>query len=264
MYYDKPSTEVSSMTDPAETLPDLVDEAKRILDAADADCVVLCLLGGVAVRLHAGEALAPQLDRPYKDLDFLTTGKGKRAASNLLVRLGYEGERNFNALNGHRRLLFHDRARERQIDVFVDSFSMCHSIPVAERITAADRLLPRAELLLTKLQVVKLNEKDMRDIVALLNHSAIGDDDDGAINMGRVAELTGSDWGLWRTTKLNLERLREQIDSYGLGAQDRDAVLSRADALWAQIQAAPKSAKWKMRSRVGDRKRWYVEPDEVG
>jgi hypothetical protein len=30
------------------------------------------------------------------------------------------------------------------------------------------------------------------------------------------------------------------------------------------IEETPKSAKWKLRDRIGDRKRWYELPEEVG
>jgi hypothetical protein len=75
--------------------------------------------------------------------------------------------------------------------------------------------------------------------------------------------LTADDWGLWRTLKLNLERVHDQIGSLSLDADAKAHVVERADALWERIEREPKSRKWRVRDRVGDRKRWYEVPDEV-
>jgi len=126
-----------------------------------------------------------------------------------------------------------------------------------------DRTIPLAELLLTKLQVFELTHKDLNDIATLLNGHDVGDADGETINGDFVAKLTADDWGLWRTVKMNLERVREQIDSLSLDAAARARVLERADAVWERIEREPKSRKWRVRDRVGDRKRWYEVPDEV-
>jgi hypothetical protein len=241
---------------------EIAAEAERILDAAHAKGVPLRLIGGLAIYLHTEEIPEP-LRRSYDDIDLTTTKSASRRTSELLVELGYEPSKEFNALQGDRRLLFRDPANDRKLDVFVDTFVMCHTIPITGRLELDDRSIPLAELLLTKLQVVELTDKDLRDIATLFNAHEIGAQDGDAINGDFVAELTADDWGLWRTVKLNLERLRDQIGSLSLADDARDRVLGRADALWERIEREPKSRKWRMRDRVGDRKRWYEVPDEV-
>jgi hypothetical protein len=241
---------------------DIVDEAERVLASARDAGVPLRLIGGLAIHRRARGDLHPALRRTYADIDMATPkGRGQDVAR-LLAELGYEPDREFNALQGHRRLLFYDVAHERKLDVFVGTFEMCHAIPVTERIDADPEIVPLAELLLTKLQVVELNEKDLRDVVALLLHFPVTRDDVG-INGPVVARLLAGDWGLWRTTRLNVERLRERIGEYALSDDERAVVLARADELWALVEAEPKSRGWRMRDRVGDRKRWYEEPEEV-
>src|SRR5919198_4705198 len=107
--------------------PDVVEEATRLLDEARGHDLQLRLLGGLAVSLHAPGGLHPALKRPYKDIDLVTRkGRGKQAAE-LLQRLGYEPNKEFNATNGHRRLLFYDTEHARQVDIFVGTFEMCHT-----------------------------------------------------------------------------------------------------------------------------------------
>jgi hypothetical protein len=178
--------------------------------------------------------------------------------------MGYQRDSVFNATNGHRRLLYYDVPHERQVDVFVGSFEMCHQIPITDRVEKDHLTVPLAELLLTKMQVVELNEKDQRDVIALLADHDVGPSDDNTVNGDFIARLLAGDWGLWRTTKMNVERIRQAIPHYDIGADVQATVRDRVDRLWQRIEAEPKSGRWKMRDRIGDRKRWYEQPEEVG
>jgi hypothetical protein len=189
--------------------------------------------------------------------------KGAGAADKLLRDAGYEPHVSFNAMHARERALFFDDAHGRQVDVFIDSFRMCHQIPLADRLNGSDRTVPLAELLLTKLQIIELNEKDVRDTVLLLHGHTVEEHDDDAVNAARVAELCAADWGLWRTITANLERCRTHLDDYELDSGDRDRIHSRFDELLGRIEDEPKSRGWKLRARVGDRKRWYELPEEV-
>jgi hypothetical protein len=243
-------------------LPSIVDESRRLLDAARDAGTTLALLGGVAVRLHAAD-IPPALDREYKDIDFaVPKGKGSNADT-LLSASGYEPEPSFNAMNGNERLLFHDLEHGRQVDVFVGSFRMCHVIPLSARLSPDQPTVPLAELLLTKLQIVELNEKDVRDTLLLFHGHDVADHDDDAVNGARIAALCGSDWGLWRTITHNLERCREMLGDYDLPDEDRRQISQRFAAVLARIEAEPKSRGWKLRAKIGERKRWYDLPEEV-
>jgi hypothetical protein len=243
-------------------LGDIVAEAERVLAAADAQGVVLRLIGGVAVHMQA-HPMPPALAREYGDIDMATVKGQNRAVTDLLTALGYEPARQFNALNGATRLLFHDRPNDRKLDVFVAGFELNHAIPITARIDVEQRTIPLAELLLTKLQVVEFTDKDMRDTLALLVRHDVGESDGETINGDVIAALTADDWGLWRTTELNLDRLRDGLGAVGLDERDRALALQRIDALSERLEAEPKSKRWRLRARIGERKRWYQVPDEV-
>jgi hypothetical protein len=238
---------------------DVVREALRVLAAAVG--IRLRLLGGLAIAVSLPDG--PLLPRSYNDIDFITArGEGPKAAK-LFEELGYEGDHEFNGLNGHRRLLFYDVANERRVDVFVGRFEMCHMWPLERRLPVDKRTIPLADLLLTKLQIFAINEKDQRDIVNLLHGHKLTENDDG-ISTAYIAKLCASDWGLWRTTTMNIERARGAVQRFRLAPQDEAIVTSRLDDLRKRIDAEPKSAKWKLRARVGERVQWYEDPEEVG
>jgi hypothetical protein len=238
---------------------DVVAEAVRVLAAAREQELPLRLLGGVAVRLRARNGLPSALQRTYGDLDFVTGRRASGPAQKLFRDLGYEPHVAFNALNSKERLLFFDEAHGRQVDVFVGTFRMCHEIPLEGRLELDETSIPLAELLLTKLQVIELNEKDVRDAVAVLHDREIGDEDGETVNAGRIAQLCSQDWGLWRTITRNLEACRTQAGAYG---DDLAGVATRFSELEGRIEAAPKSRAWRMRATIGERKRWYDLPEE--
>jgi hypothetical protein len=243
-------------------LPDLVQEGERLLALAYDQDATFALLGGVAVRLHASD-VPPALQREYKDLDFAVPKGGSGAAGRLLIDAGYEPHVVFNAMNSKERLLFYDTQHGRQVDVFVGAFRMCHEIPLSDRLRPRTSTVPLAELLLTKLQIIELNEKDIRDTVLLLHGHDVADHDDDAVNGARIAELCANDWGLWRTITANLERCTLDVSRYALPHHEQLRVVDRLKALLGRIEDEPKSRAWKLRAKIGERKRWYDLPEEV-
>jgi hypothetical protein len=240
---------------------DVVSEGQRLLArAAEAD-VPLRLLGGVAIKLRAPGELLPAFRRTYADLDFVTGKKGAGRAAELFRNEGYEPHVAFNALHGKERLLFFDVDHDRQVDIFVGAFAMSHKIPLDARLEVDPVSIPLAELLLTKLQIAQLNEKDIRDALALLEGHPVGDADGETVNAGRIAALCGADWGLWRTITGNLDTCCALAPGYDV--PDRAEVEARLQELLHRIEAEPKTRSWKLRARIGERKRWYELPEEV-
>src|ERR1700729_72249 len=176
-------------TDPAgtATLADPVAEAQRMVAGAGEKGVVLRLLGGVAVCLQAPDA-KPLLTRRINDIDVVTPRGNKKAVAVAFQSLGYADDEVFNAFHGGHRQIYVDIANQRKVDVFVGAFSMCHEIPIAERLDRAPLTVPLAELLLTKLQIVELTERDERDIYNLCFHHALSAGDEPGIEAGLVAE----------------------------------------------------------------------------
>jgi hypothetical protein len=246
-----------------EIQSDIVAEAKRLLDLAESEGVPLRVLGGVAIHLRAPGELPSSLVRKYADVDFVTAKGSSAAVQRLLRESGYEPHVAFNALHGTERLLFFDDDNQRQVDVFVGAFTMSHKVPVAERLELEPATLPLAELLVTKLQIAELNEKDVRDAVALFHGHPVDDRDGDAINAARVAEMCRSDWGLWRTLTGNLAACRDHLARYGLPAEEKTRIHGEMDALLDRIEREPKSRAWKLRAKIGERKRWYMLPEEV-
>jgi hypothetical protein len=244
-----------------EPLADPVAEGIRIVDGAAESGVPLRLLGGVAVAVRCPSSRQPPLQRGYADVDLATKGAAREEVTDLLGALGYVPDREFNTLHGHRRLFFWDEGNQRQVDVFVDEANLCHRIDLRKRLELVPQTLSLADLTVLKLQVVETNEKDYLDLCAIFADHDLSTDED-EVNSIHIATLAASDWGLWRTMGMVAERTAQFArDLPGFTASER--VAARLTLLREELDTVPKTRGWKLRSRIGDRKRWYELPEEV-
>ena len=118
--------------------------------------------------------------------------------------------------------------------------------------------------MLQKLQIVELNEKDIKDLIVLLRAHPVGMDDEDKINLN-VLKSAGlmDDWGFWYTVTTNLRKVRESLRSYDvLSDEDMRVVDERIKRLLEFLEKEPKSLKWKMRARIGTKKKWYREVED--
>jgi hypothetical protein len=251
------------------TLRDPLAEATRLIALADAGGLQVRLLGGLAFHARCPEWTA-RTDRERRDIDLASRGRDRKALARILEANGYDADRQYNALYGHKQLYFVDRDRGRPVDVLIDRMEMCHTFEFADRLDLDGPTLPLAELLLSKLQIAHINRKDVLDALALVSEYPIGVSDQGTINVERITRLTGSDWGWWRTLTGNLDKCRLFFDTE---IQDgelefrrpvRFDVPAQLHALREAIDTAPKSTRWKLRAQVGERVQWFQEPEEVG
>jgi hypothetical protein len=242
-------------------MSDLVAEGRTLVGHGNDQGVCVRMLGGIAIAMRCPSAGVAPFAREYSDLDAVIPGRDRKRIDAVAGDAGLQPDKSFNAVNGkHRRIYKRDDGLK--LDVFIEEFSMCHEIPLeADRITLQDGTVPLAELLLTKAQIVELNHKDAHDLFVLFFDHDLSDDD-GGINVTRVNELCGRDWGLWRTVTGTLEALEHATSTIEVGLQQRALVRARVQRLLEEMRAAPKSRKWKMRAKVGDRVQWYTIPEE--
>ena len=243
--------------------PPLVTEARRICDEAATRGIEVRLLGGIAIWLRSDDRARAQMRRDYADIDFVTLRKQSKPLRELLEGLGYEPNKMFNALQSD-RLYYNAADGSYHLDIFVDKFVMSHKLDLAPRIQTEPLVLPAAELLLTKLQIAELNEKDARDTaMLLLDHELTDRDGPGALNVAYVADVCAQDWGFYTTLTDNLTKTQTLLEGILSDPEQRQIVDTRAGALLARLEVAPKSRGWRRRAKIGRRMRWYEVPDEA-
>jgi hypothetical protein len=239
-------------------------EADRILAALNEAGLTVRLVGSMAIlRRCPNYASLASSGRVYRDIDLAGRKKEARSVHELLNRLGYVEDREVFVVSEGARAIFASRENGVHVDVFYEKLDFCHPIPLDDRFHADAPTLPLAELLLGKTQIVKITEKDIADMIALLLEHRLSEDDE-AINAARIAKLCAEDWGLWRTTTMNLEKLERFAESHpGLGQDQKARLAASVTALRRRLDAEPKPLAWRMRAKIGERVKWYNDVEEV-
>lgn len=238
-------------------------EVDRILEAAEG--LSLRLTGSIAVQVRCPTlGHLARRDRRFHDIDFAAYRQDATPIQGILTGLGYVEDREVTVVSNGSRVIFEKPENRLHIDVFYDRLDFCHVIPLQGRLETDRATLPLAELLLGKLQIVKIDRKDLVDAVVLLLEHPLDDVDEGAINLAHLAKLAGEEWGLWRTVMMNLDKIESLAREPGwLGAGQQDRVASQAAAIRDRIDSAPKTLGWRMRARLGDRVKWYKDVEDV-
>ncbi len=242
------------------------NELKTIIKASESAGVLLRVIGSLAFQMHCPKFgyLQQVMGRAYTDIDFAAYSKQTKEIRVLLAALGYTENREVFIVSEGERAIYDKPEIDMHIDVFYEKLNFCHVIRWTGRLEVDNPSIPLAEMLLEKMQIVQINEKDIIDTIMLLLEHPLGDTDNETINIKRVAELCSTDWGLWRTTTMNLNKVRQLAQGYEqLTPEQKEKITSQVGSAIAQLDQAPKSMAWQLRARVGDRVKWYKDVDEV-
>ena len=254
------------MDGPSPSAADPFESSVGVVREANARGIPLKLLGGQAVRLLC--PLFPHRARDDQDMDFACISLTKRDVISFFAEQGFLGDQRFNTLHGDRQMYFTTADGKTSVDVVMDRLRMCHELDFGSRIDRMPDTLDVSDLLLTKLQVVELNEKDVHDILHLLSGYEVkpGDEPSG-IGLARIGGIVAGDWGWWRTVTMNLDKVAhfaEEEHSDLVPEARLFEPAAQARRLREHCDEVPKPMKWKLRAKVGDRVQWYQLPEEVG
>ena len=241
-------------------------ELKRIIKASDESGILLRVIGSLAFQMHCPTYgyIQEAMGRAYTDIDFAAYRKQTKEIKELMSSLGYTENREVFIVSEGERSIFDRPQIGLHVDVFYEKLDFCHVIRWADRLEVDSPTIPLAEMLLEKMQIVQINEKDVIDTIMLFLEHPLGDIDHETINIKRIAELCSADWGLWRTTTMNLEKVRQLAHGYKeLKDEDKARIESQVTSALQRIEIEPKPLAWRLRDRVGDRVKWYKEVDEV-
>ena len=253
-----------------------LEEAQRILKTASEKQIVLRVLGGLGIRLHSlnQTEFANRLKRSaepgqeYSDIDFATYGKLRNKVKEIFDSLGYSKRpTTMSTAAAHRHIYFHSKGWF-YVDVFWDSLMASnHPISFRARLEVDSLSIPLAELLLEKLQIVHFTRKDLLDTLLLLKaHHVAEKEEPETISVERISKLLARDWRFWYTVTTNLTGLEKHVKQMdGLLPIEKDELVSKILQIQSAIASTPKSFRWKLRSLLGTRKRWYnpVETEET-
>jgi hypothetical protein len=242
------------------------NELKHILKVSNDSGIIMRVIGSLAFQMHCPKFgyLQAAMGRAYTDIDFAAYHKQTKEIQSLMASLGYRENREVFIVSEGDRAIFEKPEIGIHIDIFFEKLAFCHVIYWNNRLEVDNPSIPLAEMLLEKMQIVQINEKDIIDTIMLLLEHSLGDNDQETINIKYITGLCSNDWGLWRTTTMNLDKVRQLAHGYKqLSNEQKDTIDMQIKTALGRIEKEPKSLAWRLRARVGDRVKWYRDVDEV-
>jgi hypothetical protein len=226
--------------------------------------------------LQLWEKLGRLGKKKFGDIDFVSYGKSRGKVVKFFENRGYIIDRRMLYRFGKKRHIYIGE-KFPMVDVFFDTIDMCHLINLKKRLEVDHPTIPLAELVLHKLQIVKMNEKDITDLIVLIRAHDVGETDEETINAKYIAKLLSNDWGFWYTATTNLSKIKKCVDKleeFGpkvgidpelISEEKRADISNKTAKLLAYINKEKKPMKWKLRSKIGTTKKWYkhVETPEA-
>jgi hypothetical protein len=246
---------------------EFVDEALNLVRDAEAKGIRLRILGSIAYRLQCPNNLHLFEDtkRVLTDVDFGAEKKQNRAIRDLLTARGYVPDEGiYVASEGARHAYLH-RETGLNVDVFADELYFCHRIPFKDRLELDSPTICTTDLLLEKMQIVEINLKDFKDTIVLMLEHPLSHQQPGkkSIDTDYIVDMMRRDWGFYHTFTTNLKRVADHFGEFpSIQASQLKLIRDRIDELLTILETAPKTVGWKMRAKVGTRKRWYQEVSE--
>lgn len=260
----------------------LIADALKIIEEGKKYDITLRLLGALAIKVHSEEfsELHRKLkrlgseNRVFSDIDLIGYSKERVKIRRLMEDvLGFKYSEQFMLMHGKERLLYFHLENLYHVDIFFDKLKFSHdidfgSIPNKGRLGLDYPTISLADLLLEKLQIHEINEKDIKDLIVLIRAHEIGEKDQKEIINGKhVAKILADDWGFWYDAKMNLDKVKLSAERYHedgiLAPEDFEDLQLKINRILDFIDAEPKTKNWKKREKVGTTKKWWRSVEEV-
>ena len=243
-----------------------MSEAKRLATAAKERNLRLRLMGATAFQFHCPKYnfLSARFGRVLSDIDFAAYSAERGSIAEMMRGFGYGDNPMVSGLFGGGRMIWDNKSNGLHVDVFFDKLEMNHDISFQGRLELEETTITLADMLLEKMQIVNINEKDIVDTIILLREHQIGEGGSETIDGRYLTKLLSRDWGFYYTVTTNLKKLQDRLPGQSeLAEEDRADVDGKIQRLTAMLQNEPKSFSWKSRSRIGIKKKWYRDVDDV-
>lgn len=242
-----------------------LEEARRLSEVAQQQGMVIRVMGPIALHYYFPQyvdlyrRMERLGERVFTDIDYAAYGKHRGKLVDFFLKQGYLFDKDTMMYFGQERHIYYS-SHIPMIDVFYDKLDMNHCIDYRGRLEIHPHCVSLTDLLLQKLQIVQINDKDLKDAMLLLIAAPLGESDEGMINTRFLAKRMSDDWGFYYTSTTNLNKVKSYLDNVPvLDTQQRETICAKADQIIKALDDEPKSWKWKLRANTGTKKLWYKE-----
>jgi hypothetical protein len=257
----------------------IITEAIKIVEEAEKRGIIIRILGASAVKIHSmdAEELYKRLrrlnsDRSFTDIDLVGYSNQRAEIRQLMEKhLSFNISRQFLLLHGKDRLLYYHPQNLYSVDIFFDGLYFSHTILFGKigngRLELDKPTIPVTDILLEKLQIHQINEKDIKDIIVLLRSHGLGYIEDDMINLHRLSSILGDDWGFWMDAVDNLRKTIRYAEEYYkqsiITREEWEDVVRKSSELLDFLEKCQKTEKWEKRARKGIKEKYWNDVEEV-
>jgi Fic family protein len=266
----------------------LMAEAMAMIDAARDQGALLRLTGGLAVRRYCSDLAF--MDREYSDIDFVGLSSQASELHDVFTRLDYTENRYVTQSTSSSQLQYiktealremhrqadggraghtrHEVPLVDHVDIFMDVMRMDHDVDVRDRLDLDDYAISPVDALISKLQIGKINQKDVHDVIALVKDVPLRDADQEtdleiSIDVNYVSDVCSRDWGLYHDLTKNLDVVLASVGDYGLPDDTLERTRDRFATIRESLLDASKPIAWQLRAAVGERVAWRREVEDT-
>ncbi len=242
---------------------EMIKRTHEIVATSRAEGIALRIVGGCAIHSHCtslSKIHTDVLGRRFRDADYIGRASQVKQIVRLFDKFGYAFDKYRSTFSESSLILF---SNEEPVDIFLDKLIFNHTIDLRNRLDIDYPTIALADLLLQKLQIVEINEKDLQDILVLLAEHKIGSSDDETINCDYISDLLSDDWGFYTTCSINLVTLKDTfLERFPVSNEMKVDVREKIDTILEKMETHNKSVSWKLRAKVGRQTKWYTEVEE--
>jgi len=259
---------------------EMMKEAVRIVKAAQEKGVILRILGAIAIRLHSlgyeefhrKLGRLSNVEKSFTDIDLVGYSSQHGKIRRLMEKdLSFYISRQLLLLHGKDRLIYHHPQKLYHVDVFFDKLAFSHDVPFGKmgkgRLELDYPTITVTDLLLEKLQIHEINEKDIKDIIVLLKAHELGHNEEDQVNLDYIAELLGDDWGFWKDAVDNLKKTLTFAEKYRerslISNQDLGEICEKVSKLLEVLENCPKTKRWQKGAKRGAKKKYWRDVEEL-
>ena len=265
---------------------EFVKEATRLVATAQSQGIYQRIMGSLAAYIHSMDK--PEIISTFKslgrfgegkpnftDLDLIAYSKQGRQVGQIFKQLGFKPDEMVNGFFGDRRLIFYSPTGAYHVDIFLNKLEFSHTVefgekPGAGRLELDSPTISLTDLVLEKLQIHEINRKDLIDLmIVFLGHpvSSDGVNEREAVDGAYISKTLGDDWGFWFDSVANLNKVKSfaiELMNEGKLTNEHVSTVNREVArLVDMANTSSKTKRWEVRSKVGTKKPWYREVEEV-
>ena len=242
-----------------------LSEALQINEQAEARGIQLRILGSLAFRIHCPKFvyLLDQMERELTDIDYMGLSVQQNKYPSFMLEMGYEMDKDLLLATEGSRYFFENHKTGLGVDIFVDKLDYCHPIWMKDRLELDAPTVTLIDLLMEKMQIVEINAKNFKDTFVLLLEHELGKDDREKIDIDYLSKVLGNDWGFYYTFILNLQKCKEFLSKFdSLDFNQKTEINQKIDDILLTIESSSKSLRWRLRSKIGTKMKWYRDVNE--